>query len=207
MEAVMLARVPALLALILLFSSQAIAKDKDKKKYLLPADVLHARTVLVVVSPEAGTSATDPNGNRIAQEEVEKAIMGWGRLTAVMEANTADLIIAVRKGYGKAVAPTITGGTINNRPIILEGDEGNMRIGGRHGPGVGGTHDSRPRPGVEVGASEDMFEVYRGGVKDPLETAPVWRYIAKNALRPPNVPAVAEFRKIVEEAEKRQKNP
>jgi hypothetical protein len=47
-----------------------------------------------------------------------------------------------------------------------------------------------------------MFVVYRGGQADPLDKAPVWRYIAKDALHSPDVPAVDQFRKVIEEAEK-----
>ena len=43
--------------------------------------------------------------------------------------------------------------------------------------------------------------VYRGKVDDPLTSSPVWRYEAKNALKPHNVPAVDAFRKAVSEAE------
>jgi hypothetical protein len=37
-----------------------------------------------------------------------------------------------------------------------------------------------------------------------LESPPAWRYVNKGALKSPNVPAVAEFRKAIEEAEKQQ---
>jgi hypothetical protein len=39
-----------------------------------------------------------------------------------------------------------------------------------------------------------------------LERPPVWRYVAKDALHSPDVPAVAEFRKLIETAEKQQKS-
>jgi hypothetical protein len=42
-------------------------------------------------------------------------------------------------------------------------------------------------------------------VERPLDAAPAWRYLAKDALHSPDVPAVAEFRKIIAEAEKQQK--
>ena len=38
----------------------------------------------------------------------------------------------------------------------------------------------------------------------PLERSPLWRYARKDALRSPGVPAVEEFRKAAEEAEKPQ---
>jgi len=54
------------------------APAKDKKE-ILPADVLEAKTVLVVIDPNAGISSSSPNENRTAQEDVEKALMNWGR--------------------------------------------------------------------------------------------------------------------------------
>jgi hypothetical protein len=50
-----------------------------------------------------------------------------------------------------------------------------------------------------------MFVVYEGHVDGPLDRAPAWRYMTKNALHSPNVPAVEEFRKVIEETEKQQK--
>ena len=52
-----------------------------------------------------------------------------------------------------------------------------------------------------------MFEVYRGGVSDALDSPAVWRYIAKDCLRAPNVRAVDEFRKAVTDSEKPQIPP
>jgi hypothetical protein len=59
-----------------------------------------------------------------------------------------------------------------------------------------------------VAPAEDIFAVYRGKRDDALESPPVWRYIQKDALRSPDVPAVDAFRKLVIEAEKqRAANP
>ena len=86
----------ALLFILLLSVLQVHAKDK--KKQLLPEDVLRAQTVMVVIHPDAGEAVTAPLANRNAQDEVERAITKWGRFDLVMDAYTADLIIAVRKG-------------------------------------------------------------------------------------------------------------
>ena len=66
--------------------------------------------------------------------------------------------------------------------------------------------DPRPHVSNEVGPTEDTFAVYRGGARsDPLDTSPVWRYKAKDCLRPsPQVPAVEKFRKMLADAEKLQ---
>lgn len=174
------------------------AAGKDKKKVLLPEDVLRARTVLVVIDPDAGEAMDAPMANRTAQEDVEKALMNWGRFELAMEAADADLIISVRKGNGKVVQPTVGGVPINDRPVVLEP----TASGGRAGGQVGNPQPSQnPYPQVEVGDAEDTFAVYRGKT---LNGAPVWRYTAKDALRSPSVPAVDAFRKLIAEAEKQQ---
>src|SRR5260370_35078363 len=102
-------RVSVFLAFALLFASFVIAQNKSpnkgqtKQKNLLPADVINARTVLVLVDPDTGVSMTDPNGNQIAQQDVEKALLHWGRLRPVMEGRHEDLILTVCKGNGKLV--------------------------------------------------------------------------------------------------------
>ena len=200
-----------LLLLCLLLGPQAQAKNK--KKQLLPEDVLRAETVLVVIHPEAGEPLTNPRVNRTAQEEVEKAIMKWGRFKLVMDSQTADLIIAVRKGH--ASGPTIRNSPTDDRPVVAQQTDAQIRIGGKQGrppdltdPGFGGSEPRRPRITNEVGPSEDIFEVYRGGVKYPLDKSPVWRYMAKDALNGPEVEAVEQFRKAIAESEetRQQKN-
>src|SRR6185503_14850861 len=106
------------------------AAGKDKKKVILPADVLEARTVLVVIDPEAGVSPEAPYANRAAQENVEKALMKWGRFGLATDVSSADLVISVRKGNGKLAQPTIGGIPNNNRPIIFEPTETGGRAGG-----------------------------------------------------------------------------
>jgi hypothetical protein len=203
----MFVRMRILLVLVLLFTSLAIAGDK--RKNLLPAYILKARTVLVLIDPAAGTSTTSPLANKTAQEDVEKALMKWGRLTPSLDAQTADLVITVRKGTGKIVQPTIGGMPTNDRPVIVQPTDGGIRIGMQQGRPTDATQtapqDTKPYPKTEVGPSEDMFVVYEGHVDGPLDRAPAWRYITKDALHSPNVPAVAEFRRIIEEAEKQQK--
>jgi len=177
---------PVLLAfLLVLFAS---AKEKDK--VILPADVQQAQTVLVVIMPEAGEPLADPTANRKALEEVEKALMKWGRFRLATEAYTADLVIAVRKGTKQGITPVIRGGPVDTRPVILEPTEGNTRP------------DNGPKLGTEVGPSEDTFAVYRGKIEYPLDSSPVWRYVAKDSLSSPGVPAVDEFRKAIAAAEK-----
>jgi hypothetical protein len=49
-----------------------------------------------------------------------------------------------------------------------------------------------------------LFSVYLGGTEDALKRGPLWRYARKDALKSPDVPAVAEFKKAVDEAVKQQ---
>jgi hypothetical protein len=188
-----------------------IGAAKDKKKGLLPADVLHAQTLLVIVDPKAGMDIEHPNANRTAREDVEKALMQWGRFHIVMEAPDADLVITVYKGSGKIAQPTIGGIPTNNRPVVMEPTESGGRIGGRQGnsgyPGdPSNSQRSNPEPQVEMGGSQDMFVVYRGNKTNPqdspLDSPAVWRYTAKDALESPDVPAVEVFRKVIIDSEK-----
>ncbi len=194
------------LPLLLTVLVAPLGSAKDKSRINLPADVLHAHTVLVVVNPQAGEQLTDPNANRQAQEDVEKALTRWGRFDLVMEARSADLVIAVRRGSGKTVTPTMKGGPIDQRPVILQPQDGSIRIGSQRGqppdltrPEAGGS-DASPHVQTEIGSQDDLFEVYRGGIDYPLDGSPVWRYIAKDALRAPSVAAVEQFRKAIGQA-------
>jgi hypothetical protein len=203
-----------LLALTAIILCSAFASAK--KKTVLPADVLRARTVLVVVDPTAGVDIRDPNANRVAREDVEKALDQWGRFTLVQEGLTADLVITVRKGNDKLVQPTIGGTPINGTPPVSGSStstptQSTTRAGVRWGagnpndPSNAGTQPSTPEPQIEAGFPQDMFVVYRGSMNpdsSPLDAPPVWPYSAKDALASPEVPAVEAFRKLVAESEK-----
>jgi hypothetical protein len=207
MEVSMLTRLSLLLSLALLLA--CLAPANNKKKDSLPAEVLDAQTVVVLVDPDAGMSTSAPLANRTAQEDVEKALAKWGRLKPVLVGNTADLVITVRKGNGKIVQPTVNGEPTNDRPVVVQPSDNGIHIGAQQGRPPDSTQrpsqDTSPGLGSEVGPTEDTFLVYRGGpAGDALERAPVWRYVAKNGLHSPDVPAVAEFRKAIEAAVKQQ---
>jgi hypothetical protein len=205
-----------ILAVTTIILCSALAPAKDKKKAILPADVLRARTVLVIVDPTAGVDVRDPNANRDARANVEKALDQWGRFTLVQDGLTADLVITVRKGNGKLVQPTIGGTPINGTPPVSGGTSSSptqttTRAGVRWGtgnpndPSNAGTQPSTPEPQIEAGSPQDMFVVYRGSTNpnwSPLDTPPVWRYSHKDALESPSVPAVEVFRKLVAESDK-----
>jgi len=201
-------RVRVLLTGVLLLT--AVTVSAGKKEKLLPATVLKARTVLVLIDPDAGISASDP-ANKTARDDVEKAIMKWGRFLPVLDGQDPDLVIVVRKGQGKLVQPTIGGvPNDNDRPVVLQPTDNGIRLGGQRGRPPDATQgappDTGPHPKLEAGPREDMFVLYAGAVDHPLDRPPLWRYVAKNALRSPDVPAVAEFRKLLDETEKQLKS-
>jgi hypothetical protein len=182
---------------------------KNKKKMILPADILRAQTVLVVIDPLAGMAIDAPNANNIARNDVENALMNWGRFTMANDVSTADLVICIRKGHGKIAEDTIGGIPNNNRPAILQPTDTGIRTGASQGtpilPGDPTAPQApNPHPQVEAGQPDDQFAVYRGKRADVLSEAPVWRYRGKDGLESPGVPAVDAFRKLIAEAEKQQ---
>jgi hypothetical protein len=80
-------------------------------------------------------------------------------------------------------------------------------------PSNAGIQPATPEPQIEGGSSQDMFVVYRAGLKDdpnwsPLDSPAVWRYSEKDALASRSVPAVEVFRKLIADSEKQlAKNP
>lgn len=207
--------ITAALALVVMLAGMASAKKKEK--VYLPDYVLKAQTVLVVILPDSGEPMNDPFANRKAQEDVEKAFMKWGRYRLALDASTADLVIGVRKGTGQAAGPTINGGPVDTdrRPATVETTDNQIRIGAQQGrppsttqegdaSGMGGQNapNDRPHRGMEVGAQDDTFMVFQGGIPYPVDNAPVWKHIAQDGLKGPGVAAVEQFRKAVEESEK-----
>ena len=183
---------------------------KDKKKVLLADDVLQAQSVYVFADPTAGLELTDPLANRNARLNVESAIRKWGRFRLSMDPFAADLIVMVRKGNGKIARQTIGGVPISNAPVMVESpDPGtypdNHPVNRTAPGGVSNPQDMRgPAPQLEVGNPDDMFSVFRGHRDNPTEYPAVWKYSSKDALRAPDVRAVEEFRKLIEEAEKQR---
>jgi len=215
---------PRALALVLIaFVATNPSAAKDKKKATVPDLVLLARYVAVVVDPDAGVSMTNPGENSMARSDVEWAIRKWGRFVLTLDTRDADLIFVLHKG-GKAVKPTI-GGIPNEPPVVLApGDSGvgvTMSTGRRPDlsssdsqmghPTIGrrpdlSNSDSQmgrdPTMRTEVGTPDDVFSVYLGGEDNPLDFSPLWRYVARDGLKHPGVPAVDKFRQAIEEAEK-----
>jgi len=202
----MLTRLTLIGIVVVAVVPSAVAKNKNKQ--VLPNQVLQAQTVTVVIMPYAGESVTDPAANRTAELNVEKALLQWGRYRLVPDALTADLIVAVRKGH--AGGPAISPAPIDTRPVILQPSPGTIYVGGQQGAPPDVTQQPGPQPpkptiSHEAGSAEDTFELFLSGVEYPLDSAPIWRYMAKDALDAPEVRAVEQFRNAVAESEKQQK--
>jgi hypothetical protein len=191
------ARVSTLIAVCLLAT---LGFAKDKKKNILPTYVLRAQTVAVIIDPNAGFTVEDPQANRVAQRDVESALLSWGRYNPILQINDADLIVVVRKGSGRMVNDTMHDPRQNNRPGSVVPSDNGASINGQEGPR--GQSNPGVTPQMEIGESEDSFLVYEGGGDKPLDRAPVWRYLANDGLMTPAVPAVDAFRKAVADAEK-----
>ena len=195
-------RVPALIALCLVAAS---GFAKDKTKAVLPTYVLRAQTVAVVIDPHAGFSIEDPEANHTAQKDVETALLNWGRYNPVLNMQTADLIIVIRRGTGKLVDNTVRDPRQNNRPGSINPMDDGISAAAQHGPqpNQSGIEPGGPTsPQTEIGEQDDSFLVYEGGNSHPLDAAPVWRYVRKDALIPHSVPAVDAFRRAVADADK-----
>lgn len=195
--------------LALLLAIPVIAKDK--KKDSLPAYILQARTALVVIDPDAGEPLDQPYSNATARDNVEKALLEWGRFDLVLQGQNPDLIFVVRTGNGRAMRPTVRGGPVDQRGGWGQSTDSTIRIGGQQGqaPPLNDPGTTPPNTGPhmsnEVGPSDDMLAVYRGGaVEYPLDSTPIWRYVGKDSLQAPTVAAVEELRKAIANAEKPQ---
>ena len=203
-------RLNALLTVGLLMAVPVLAKSKDKT---LPPYILQAHTVAVIIDPAAGIDPEDPQANRVAQHDVETALMNWGRFERVMGPQGADLIIVIRRGHRRLVDATISDPTQNNRPGAINPTDNGIGVGVQNpnrqpnmgdANGTGAPTPPRPypQPQMEIGGSDDSFVVFDGTVAKPLNGAPGWRYMAPDGLRSHSVPAVEEFRKAVAAAEK-----
>ncbi|HXC97492.1 MAG TPA: hypothetical protein VNU92_17465 [Edaphobacter sp.] len=186
----------------LLLTGPVLAKNK-----ILPGYIVQAHTVAVIIDPSAGIDIQDPRANQVAQKDVEAALLKWGRFEPLVGAQKADLIIVIRRGHKRATDMTISDPSENNRVGATPTDNG-MGAGAQNGraPVVGGYPDrpqpQAPQPQGEIGSSDDSLAVYDGAVGRPLDGAPGWRYLGQEGLRPHAVPAVDDFRRAVEAADK-----
>jgi hypothetical protein len=208
-------RIALALLATLTISGFASAKEKQKKSPL-PLTVLNAKTISIIIDPEAGRSIENPLGNQTAQKDVEAAILKWGRFQPMLATQGADLIIVLRKGSGRLTDATIPDPRNNSRPGSITPSDDGISAGGQRGnqPGLSNRPPQmQPQDTsgtqAEISNPEDSFLVYDGRTNAPLDSPAIWRYIAPDGLRPHSVPAVDAFRKAVAETEKiaASKNP
>ena len=207
-------RVVAFVSLVLLATLADAQQQPIPQTY--KQDILNARTIAVVAYPSP--SAEDSQENQRSRLEVQNALRDWGKYQVVPDAGVADLIVVVRKGHAQAAT---IGGPTGTSPVTVGPLDSGVNIGVHRGqnPTLSRTDStqvsSQPRLGSEVGSADDLLEVYRGrqplpgdasrdATQYPLDEPPMWAYTAKDALKPPKLEAVAEFRKAVEKAEKKK---
>lgn len=201
----MLKRIAFWCAVCVLVTGAGFGRKKNKP--ILPPYIFSAHTVSVIIDPDAGMSVDSPRANEVAQKDVENALLKWGRFQPILGTEGADLIIVVRKGNGRLANETIHDPWQNRRPIGANRTDDGGSIGAQHEPPINDGQASNPgmsspHPQMEIGAAEDTFTVYQGNVDHPLEAVPGWRYVASDALHSHDVPAVAAFRKAMEDAAK-----
>lgn len=206
-ELAMLKRIGCGIAVCVLVTATGFAKKKNKP--VLPPYIFSAHTVSVVIDPDAGMSIDNPRANEVAQKDVENALLKWGRFQPILGTEGADLIIVVRKGNGKIANETIHDPWQNRRPVGANRTDDGGSVGAQRGPQppmndgqASNPGAPSPHPQMEIGATEDTFTVYQGNVDHPLDAVPGWRYVATDALRSHDVPAVGAFRKAMEDAAK-----
>lgn len=179
---------------------------KDKTKSTLPAYVLQAKTVAIIVDPSAEFSMDGPQANRTAQKDVEAAVLKWGRFQLVSDTQAADLTIVLRKGNERLTDQTLPDPR-QNSTAIGPGDRGGP-AGAQRGPQAGvppdpglGSDQPNSRYPMDIGGAEDYFAVFKGG-ENPRNATPVWKYVGRDGLNPQTVPAVTAFKKALANAEK-----
>jgi hypothetical protein len=187
----------------------AFAKDDAP---MIPPYILRARTVAVIIDTEAGVSLRDPNANQTARKDVETALLNWGRFQPIMSVEGADLVIVIRKGSKGPADVAIADPRQNRRGGVIEPTDDGISVGAQHGPsgpqGSGSTTVPAPRgpadtrPVAQAGTPGDVFQVFDGKTEDPVNGVPGWQYVKKDGLHAHDVPAVAAFRKAIDDAEK-----
>lgn len=134
-----------------------------------------------------------------------------GPASACSRRQNPDLIIVVRKGQGKLVEPTIGGvPNHNERPVVLQPGNNGIRLGAATAAARcrrrrAARHRGSPQGRGGLGKTCWLF--MPGGADCPLDHRPLWRYVAKDALRSPGVPVVCGIPQTPRRNRKARKEP
>jgi hypothetical protein len=158
----------SILVFVLLLCGNGLSKEK--KVAILPDVVINAQTVAVVIMPNVAEPISNPNLNRNAQSDVENALVKWGRLRPVISTQDADLVIAIRKGT-KGATPTVHGGGVDDRPVILQPGESDARIAVQRGTPPSTSQTQAPSP---VCAIRARFRSLHSGVEARMGYSNSW---------------------------------
>jgi hypothetical protein len=180
---------------LFLFSLMLLAPAFAKNKKLLPDEVLHAKTIMIMILPAPGTPV-DEKDIQATQDGVRNAFAKWGRFASA-DGGTPDLLIVCRKGHAEAPTPNLP------PPERIHPTTGRT-IPDSDAPGMRGPDLERQPAMAKLLVEDDVFEVYPGGVDRPLEKAPLWLYKGKGVLQGSKVAAVERFRKAIEESERQR---
>jgi hypothetical protein len=178
-------------------------------------DILDARTIAVVGYSSGQLGSQAAQENQRASLDVQNALQKWGKYQVTADTDHADLIVVVRKGHAQAA--TIGGGG----PVVFDPGDAGASIGVHRGQNqpLSRTESSQPISrapmGAEAGSPDDRMEIYHGrqplegdgsrnATQYPMDETPMWSYTATDALQPPKLEAVVQFRKAVEAAEKKK---
>jgi len=188
-----------------LLVAPVMAKSKGQKA--IPAYVLQAHTVAVVIDSTAEIDPEFPRANQMAQRDVEVALMKWGRFQPVAATEQADLIIVVRKGHERSADTTVDDSRLNNRGAVTNSANAGIGLGGQRGlqpnqAGDPGEGTQPPHTQMDMRDADDVFTVFDGKTAKPLDGVPVWKSREREGLRSHDVPAVEEFRKAMAAADK-----
>jgi hypothetical protein len=145
----------------------------------------------------------DPQ-ERMTIADVQDALQAWKRYRLVTQREDADIVIVVRRGHWMDSEPGMTpmenpnrGTDPNNMPGSLPNrgmDPNASSMPGMQRPG--GPVNS---PGMQTGATEDVFEVCQVNVNGKL-TRPLWSRTMENGLREPRLFLFQQFRDAVDKA-------
>src|SRR5207244_3069975 len=83
-------------AMVIMLVMLAISASPKEKKEIIPALILRAQYVAVIVDPEAGISVANPGEDGIARSDVEAALEKWGRFKLTVNPENEDLVVVVR---------------------------------------------------------------------------------------------------------------